>query len=146
MKIGLPNRKVVFQPSLFRGFVSFREGILPIQNCPIRFRFQARTRVAVLHVGGATLSSALWRTQVWQRRFEMKRCSYEDTRDTGTWYVNICHILRFSRMYVYCILLWFVICFSRSRLYCKILEQSYWESMRYVLCTPKCIQFSGTSR
>ena len=25
-KIGLPNRKVVFQPSIFRGYVSFREG------------------------------------------------------------------------------------------------------------------------
>ena len=27
LKIGLPNRKVVFQPSIFRGYVSFREGI-----------------------------------------------------------------------------------------------------------------------
>ena len=26
LKIGLPNRKVVFQPSIFRGYVSFREG------------------------------------------------------------------------------------------------------------------------
>ena len=26
MKIDLPNRKVVFQPSIFRGYVSFREG------------------------------------------------------------------------------------------------------------------------
>ena len=26
LKIGLPNRKVVFQPSIFRGHVSFREG------------------------------------------------------------------------------------------------------------------------
>ena len=25
-EIGLPNRKVVFQPSIFRGYVSFREG------------------------------------------------------------------------------------------------------------------------
>jgi len=25
-KIGLPKRKVVFQPSIFRGYVSFREG------------------------------------------------------------------------------------------------------------------------
>ena len=29
LKIGLPNRKVVFQPSIFRGYVSFREGKLP---------------------------------------------------------------------------------------------------------------------
>ena len=29
LKIGLPNRKVVFQPSIFRGYVSFREGIWP---------------------------------------------------------------------------------------------------------------------
>ena len=28
LKIGLPNRKVVFQPSIFRGYVSFREGTL----------------------------------------------------------------------------------------------------------------------
>ncbi len=27
LKIGLPNRKVVFQPSIFRSYVSFREGI-----------------------------------------------------------------------------------------------------------------------
>ena len=27
LKIGHPNRKVVFQPSIFRGYVSFREGI-----------------------------------------------------------------------------------------------------------------------
>ncbi len=27
LKIGLPNRKVVFQPSIFRGYVSFRECI-----------------------------------------------------------------------------------------------------------------------
>ena len=27
LKIGLPNRKVVFQPSIFRGYVSFREAI-----------------------------------------------------------------------------------------------------------------------
>ena len=26
LKIGIPNRKVVFQPSIFRGYVSFREG------------------------------------------------------------------------------------------------------------------------
>ena len=26
LKIGLPNRKVVFQPSIFKGYVSFREG------------------------------------------------------------------------------------------------------------------------
>ena len=26
LKIGLPNKKVVFQPSIFRGYVSFREG------------------------------------------------------------------------------------------------------------------------
>ena len=26
LKIGLPKRKVVFQPSIFRGYVSFREG------------------------------------------------------------------------------------------------------------------------
>ena len=26
LKIGLPNRKVVFQPSIFRGYVSCREG------------------------------------------------------------------------------------------------------------------------
>ena len=26
LKIGLPNRKVVFKPSIFRGYVSFREG------------------------------------------------------------------------------------------------------------------------
>ena len=26
LKISLPNRKVVFQPSIFRGYVSFREG------------------------------------------------------------------------------------------------------------------------
>ena len=26
LKIGLPNRKVLFQPSIFRGYVSFREG------------------------------------------------------------------------------------------------------------------------
>ena len=25
LKIGFPNRKVVFQPSIFRGYVSFRE-------------------------------------------------------------------------------------------------------------------------
>ena len=25
LKIGLPNRKAVFQPSIFRGYVSFRE-------------------------------------------------------------------------------------------------------------------------
>ena len=25
-EIGLPKRKVVFQPSIFRGYVSFREG------------------------------------------------------------------------------------------------------------------------
>ena len=25
LKIGLPNRNVVFQPSIFRGYVSFRE-------------------------------------------------------------------------------------------------------------------------
>ena len=28
LKIGLPNRKVVFQPSIFRGYVSFREANL----------------------------------------------------------------------------------------------------------------------
>ena len=27
MKIGLPKKKLVFQPSIFRGYVSFREGI-----------------------------------------------------------------------------------------------------------------------
>ena len=30
LKIGLPNRKVVFQPSIFRGYVSFREGIVSV--------------------------------------------------------------------------------------------------------------------
>ena len=28
LKIGLPKRKVVFQPSIFRGYVSLREGML----------------------------------------------------------------------------------------------------------------------
>ena len=28
MKIGFPKRKVIFQPSFFRGYVSFREGKL----------------------------------------------------------------------------------------------------------------------
>ena len=32
MKIGLPNRKVVFQPSIFRGYVSFREGSIYQSN------------------------------------------------------------------------------------------------------------------
>jgi len=27
LKIGIPNRKYIFQPSIFRGHVSFREGI-----------------------------------------------------------------------------------------------------------------------
>ena len=29
LKIGLPNRKVIFQPIFFRCYVSFREGIFP---------------------------------------------------------------------------------------------------------------------
>ena len=33
LKIGIPNRKVVFQPSMFTGYVSFREGIF-VSNKP----------------------------------------------------------------------------------------------------------------
>ncbi len=36
LKIGLPNRKVVFQPSIFRGYVSFREGKLIIVDTTMR--------------------------------------------------------------------------------------------------------------
>ena len=32
LKIGLPNRNVVFQPSIFRGYVSFREGNIAMEN------------------------------------------------------------------------------------------------------------------
>ena len=32
LKIGLPNRKVIFQPSIFCGYVSFREGNLLING------------------------------------------------------------------------------------------------------------------
>ncbi len=46
LKIGLPNRKVVFQPSIFRGYVSFREGIQwdifkhPIASCRVFFLYK----------------------------------------------------------------------------------------------------------
>ena len=33
LKIGLPNGKVVFQPSIFRGYVSFRECNINTKNC-----------------------------------------------------------------------------------------------------------------
>ena len=42
LKIGLPNRKVVFQPSIFRGYVSFREGKSKTQQ-PEGFRQQLIT-------------------------------------------------------------------------------------------------------
>ena len=32
LKIGLPNRNVVFQPSIFRRYVSFREGNIAMEN------------------------------------------------------------------------------------------------------------------
>ena len=44
LKIGLPNRKVVFQPSICRGYVSFREGKNPwdvIFGCQVATCFEA---------------------------------------------------------------------------------------------------------
>ncbi len=39
LKIGLPNRNVVFQPSIFRGYVSFREGIIGVFFFSLAFGF-----------------------------------------------------------------------------------------------------------
>ncbi len=40
LKIGIPNRKVVFQPSIFRGYVSFREGTwLVVEPTPLKYVF-----------------------------------------------------------------------------------------------------------
>ncbi len=38
LKIGLPNRKLVFQPSICRGYVSFREGIRDIHQKPAQLQ------------------------------------------------------------------------------------------------------------
>ena len=32
LKLGFPKRKLIFQPSIFRGYVSFREGIAEEAN------------------------------------------------------------------------------------------------------------------
>ena len=56
LKIGLPNRKVVFQPSIFRGYVSFREGIpKPTRSMHGISTYPRHPNIYLLRFGGVLL-------------------------------------------------------------------------------------------
>ncbi len=60
LKIGLPNRKVVFQPSIFRGYVSFREGIVSVWK-----KEREILSLPCLFAGWSFFSSLGWKTTSW---------------------------------------------------------------------------------